>query len=588
MTMAEADQDLSAEIRVQQSMLVVRGMPVLILGNVCAAGLIAQLDWAAFMGGGAWIAAAVLMVLVFPLVVSYLRLRKRPRPARVSRRRIRRISLHSFAMGLTIAVMTVLMVPVAEPIAQVLTMTILMFLCYAAIALVGSIPLAALGYILPIWAATFGVMMVAGAIDKVALNLLLWIAVVAILQTCRQNWLDFRSNVALALERTRILRANLEAEVAQQTEIADTQRRMIDAIAHPLVLTRGNTLLPLGKKAARMFKVDLSQVSSRSITDFFVDPADQQKMIETQAANGQLDEYEVQLKDAEGHPFWVLVSSRSIEYEGEKCWLNAIVPIDERKRAEQEIAAAMERAEDASRAKSQFLANMSHELRTPMNAILGYTELILDNIYGEVPEKIRGIVERVESNGKILLEQINDVLDLSKIEAGEFELSLHDYVVQDVVSNVISDLQSLADEKQLYLTAEAAPDLPIGHGDSRRIVQVLLNLVGNALKFTDEGGVTVAAGLGDGGDFLVSVRDTGIGISEADQTAILDEFHQVDASSTRKHGGTGLGLSIARRMIELHGGRLWIDSAPGQGSTFSFSLPVRVEAPAEEEMSEAV
>jgi|GEM_PF-4298643 len=576
--MAETDQELSDEIRVHQSMLVVRGMPVLILGNFFAAGLIAQLDWRAFVDSRAWIAAAVLMVLLIPLVVSYLRLRKRPRPARVSARRIRRIELHSLAMGLAVAALPVLMTPATGAIEQTLTWMIVMFTCYGAIALVGSIPLAALAYALPTWAAAYGSMLVAGAIDQVTLNLLSWIAIVAILQTCRQTWLDFRSNVALALERTRAVRANLEAEAARQAEVADTQRRMIEAIAHPLVLTRGNTLLPLGAMAARMFKIDLSQLTTKSITDFFVDPEDQQAMIAAQRENGQLDEYEVQLKDAEGQPFWVLVSSRRIEYEGEPCWLNAIVPIDERKRAEQEIAEAMERAEDASRAKSQFLANMSHELRTPMNAILGYTELILDNIYGEVPDKVRSVVERVESNGRILLEQINDVLDLSKIEAGEFTLSPGDYVIEDVVTNVINDLQSLADEKQLALTAEVSPGLPAAYGDSRRIVQVLLNLVGNALKFTDEGSVTIAVSRVED-DFVVAVRDTGIGIPQADQLDILNEFHQVDSSSTREHGGTGLGLSIARRMVEMHGGHIWIESELGKGSTFSFNLPIRLAAP---------
>ena len=141
---------------------------------------------------------------------------------------------------------------------------------------------------------------------------------------------------------------------------------------------------------------------------------------------------------------------------------------------------------------------------------------------------------------------------------------------------MISDLESLAAEKNLTLAAEVPPDLPSGLGDGRRIVQVLLNLVGNAIKFTDEGGVTVAVSLADDG-FLVSVRDTGIGISQADQAEILNEFHQVDSSSTRTRGGTGLGLTIARRMIELHGGRLWIVSELGKGSTFSFNLPMRVE-----------
>jgi signal transduction histidine kinase len=257
-------------------------------------------------------------------------------------------------------------------------------------------------------------------------------------------------------------------------------------------------------------------------------------------------------------------------------YVSIATDITERKRAETDLHAAKEEAEKANRAKSQFLANMSHELRTPLNAILGYTELIQDSIYGDVPEKVREVIGRIDHNGHHLLHQINDVLDLSKIEAGELKISLNDYSMQDIVNGVISDVGSLAAEKNLTLNAIVPPDLPTGLGDDRRISQVLLNLVGNAIKFTDEGEVSVRVSASDG-EFQVAVADTGIGISEADQAEILNEFYQADSSSTRAHGGTGLGLAIAKRMVELHGGRLWIESALGEGSTFSFSLPIRVE-----------
>ena len=232
--------------------------------------------------------------------------------------------------------------------------------------------------------------------------------------------------------------------------------------------------------------------------------------------------------------------------------------------------------EIASRHKSQFLANMSHELRTPLNAILGYTELVLDNIYGEVPEKIQEVMERVEKSGRHLLGLINDVLDLSKIEAGQLTLSLNDYSMKEIVQTVFTAVESLAAEKKLALKVTVPPDLPPGKGDERRISQVLLNLVGNAIKFTEVGEVRVQATASDGA-FLISVSDTGPGISEADQQKIFEEFQQADSSSTRKKGGTGLGLSIAKRIIELHGGRMWVESSPGEGSTFWFTVPVRVE-----------
>jgi len=231
----------------------------------------------------------------------------------------------------------------------------------------------------------------------------------------------------------------------------------------------------------------------------------------------------------------------------------------------------------ASEHKSQFLANMSHELRTPLNAILGYTELIVDRVYGEIPEKVLAMLERVQSNGRHLLGLINDVLDLSKIEAGQLTLSLTDYSIGEVVSTVLTAVEPLATGKQLALKSVLPPDLPLARGDERRIAQVLLNLVGNAIKFTDSGEVAVLASAANGA-FTIAVRDTGPGIPEADQRKIFDEFKQAETSSSAwKTGGTGLGLSIAKRIVEMHGGRICVESSPGQGSTFSITLPLIVK-----------
>jgi signal transduction histidine kinase len=219
---------------------------------------------------------------------------------------------------------------------------------------------------------------------------------------------------------------------------------------------------------------------------------------------------------------------------------------------------------------------MSHELRTPLNAILGYTELILDNIYGETPDKMREVLDRVQRNGRHLLGLINDVLDLSKIEAGELTLTLADYSLKDVVHSVFGAVEPLANEKHLAFKVDVPPNLPGGHGDERRLTQVLLNLVGNAIKFTDQGEVVIKASTANG-SFTVAVRDTGPGIGAADQAKIFEEFKQVDSFLTRKKGGTGLGLSISKRIIEMHGGRLSVESDLGRGSTFSFTLPVKVE-----------
>ena len=242
----------------------------------------------------------------------------------------------------------------------------------------------------------------------------------------------------------------------------------------------------------------------------------------------------------------------------------------------EEIQDKSRQLEEASQHKSQFLANMSHELRTPLNAILGYTELMADGAYGEPSEESLGVLKRLEANGKHLLGLINDVLDLSKIEAGQLELELSDYCIEDIAQTVRSTLEPLAADKKLAFKVEMAGELPPGHGDGRRLTQVLINLVGNAIKFTDAGEVAIKAEANNG-SFHVSVRDTGPGISAADQARLFQEFQQADNAITRKKGGTGLGLAISKRIIEMHGGRIWVESQPGQGSTFTFTLPVTVE-----------
>jgi signal transduction histidine kinase/HAMP domain-containing protein len=246
-----------------------------------------------------------------------------------------------------------------------------------------------------------------------------------------------------------------------------------------------------------------------------------------------------------------------------------------------EIADKSEELRLASQHKSQFLANMSHELRTPLNAILGYAELLVDGIYGELSPRAAGVLERVQNNGKHLLALINDVLDLAKIEAGQLSLTLEDYALPDVMQSVVSATESLANTKGLKFTAEIMPGLPTGHGDARRLAQVLLNLTGNAIKFTDAGEVTIGA-VAENGNFVMTVRDTGPGIAPEDQDKIFEEFQQVDNSNTRKKGGTGLGLAISKRMVELQGGTISVESELGKGATFRVTLPIRVEETAEE------
>jgi signal transduction histidine kinase len=241
-----------------------------------------------------------------------------------------------------------------------------------------------------------------------------------------------------------------------------------------------------------------------------------------------------------------------------------------------ELAKTVEDLEIASQHKSQFVANMSHELRTPLAAILGYAELMQEGFYEPLGQKCLDALARICSNGRHLLGLINTVLDIAKIESGQFTLNMAEYAIESVVETVRSATESLAQNKKLALKTEVAKSLPVGLGDEQRLTQVLLNLVGNAIKFTDTGEVRVTAKAVNG-HFNISVTDTGPGIPAEHQTRIFDQFHQVDSSNTKAKGGTGLGLAIAKQIVEMHGGRIWVQSKLGKGSTFQMELPTRAE-----------
>ena len=231
--------------------------------------------------------------------------------------------------------------------------------------------------------------------------------------------------------------------------------------------------------------------------------------------------------------------------------------------------------EVASQHKSQFLASMSHELRTPLNAILGFSEMMVDGLCGEVPAGFKDPLDEMQKSGKHLLRLINNVLDLAKIEAGRMELALGDYSVHDTVESVRSTLRPLAAEKGLQFLANVPADIPLAYGDAGRITQCLMNLAGNSLKFTKEGRVEISVQQ-QNGQLRYCVADTGIGIPLEKIGSLFTEFKQTDPTIASEYGGTGLGLSITKKFIEMHGGRIWVESEIGKGSAFTFEIPLKL------------
>jgi len=363
-------------------------------------------------------------------------------------------------------------------------------------------------------------------------------------------------------------------------ESEERYRGIVELSPDLIMIRQGERIVFVNRAGAKLLGAESqSEVVGRSIWDFVPESARAKirARVESIDRDGKplpLEEYQYCRLD--GTTMEVEAAATPFLYRNEPAVQLVARDISDRKRAEAELKQAKEQAELASRAKSEFLANMSHELRTPLNAVIGFSEIIKDEVLGRDPERYRSYAADIHASGVHLLSLINDILDLSKIEAGKAELTEAEVDVIEVVHSSIRLVRERAEAAQVALTATMPATLPRVWAERRALKQILLNLLSNAIKFTHPGGsITVGARLGADGALVISVADTGIGISPQDVERALAPFGQVGNPLTRDHNGTGLGLPLSRALIELHGGTLELASEPGVGTTVSVILPAR-------------
>jgi PAS domain S-box-containing protein len=375
----------------------------------------------------------------------------------------------------------------------------------------------------------------------------------------------------------------------KRTEMAlrDSEARFraaVDALNEGLIITDlHDRVTYVNARMAQLHGCPPEEMVGHPVRELLIPPESWPDYDERQVhrAEGLAEQYEQQLLRADGEFFWAEINAAPFRDAGGTIvgTLAAVMDVTERKRIQEELVSAVDAAEDATRAKSAFLANMSHELRTPLNAIIGYSEMLAEELQDRTLEELLPDVHKIHGSGKHLLTVINDILDLSKIEAGKLDLYVETLDLEHLVNDVAATLVPLVEGRGNVLEVRSAGVGSI-RGDVTRLRQVMLNLLSNANKFTEGGRLRLEAErfLHNGEQWVrIKVRDTGIGMTPEQLGKLFRAFTQADVSTTRKYGGTGLGLVISRQLCQMMGGDITVESVAGQGSTFTVQLPTHVE-----------